>query len=68
MDKDKIDEIKREFVDLIKKHKATISFVCDEISDLAGVYEPQIVITVENGRNDVKILVSNDYCLDHSGL
>lgn len=68
MDANKIEDIKREFVEFLKKHKATISFCCDGISDLAGVYDPQIVISIEDGREEIDVLSSDDYYLDYSDL
>ena len=59
---------KKELKELLEKYNATIGFECADCSDLHGVYEERIVVTVSNGRKEKEILSVNGYYIDKHNL
>ena len=47
MKSSKIDEFKKELKALLKKYNANIYFWCDESSDLLGINDEQMKVTID---------------------
>ena len=58
----------KELKELLEKYNATIGFECADCSDLHGVYEERIVVTVSDGRKEKEILSVNGYYIDKHNL
>lgn len=59
---------KKELKELLEKYNATIGFECADCSDLHGVYEERIVVSVSDGRKEKEILSVNGYYIDKHNL
>jgi len=55
--------LKQELKELLKKHKATISFSVSDCSDTHGLSDEKIVVYSDSERIEV-----NGYCVDSSDL
>ena len=63
---EKIDEFKNKFSDLLAEYGAEISFDCSDCSDMHGIYNPKIVVTIrdpDNFRKEIVVIESNGYAL-----
>ena len=63
---ERIDEFKNKFYDLLNEYDAEISFDCSDCSDTYGIYDPKIVVTIQdpdNFRNEIVVIESNGYAL-----
>ena len=59
---------KLELKELLEKYNASIGFECADCSDLHGVYEERIVVTVSDGRKEKEILSVDGYYIDKHNL
>ena len=63
---ERIDEFKNKFSDLLTEYGAGISFDCSDCSDMHGIYDPKIVVTIRdpnNLRKKIVVIESNGYAL-----
>lgn len=59
---------KKELKELLEKYNATIGFECADCSDLHGVYEERIVMTVSDGQEKKKRYCVDGYYIDKHNL
>jgi hypothetical protein len=59
---------KKELKDLLEKYNASIGFECADCSDLHGVYEERIVVSVSDGRKETEILSVDGYYIDKHNI
>ena len=61
-----IEEFKNKFSDLLNEYGAEISFDCADGSDMYGIYDPKIVVTIrdpDNFKNEIVVIESKGYAL-----
>lgn len=61
-----IDEFKAKLSDLLNSYGAEISFDCADCSDLYGIYDPKIVVTIrdpDNFRAEIVVMERDGYSL-----
>lgn len=59
---------KKELKELLEKYNAAIGFECADCSDLQGVYDERIVVTVIDGKKEKEIMSINGYYIDKNRL
>ena len=60
------DEFKNKFSDLLTEYGVRISFDCSDCSDMHGIYDPKIVVTIRdpnNSRKGIVVIESDGYAL-----
>ena len=63
---ERIEEFKNKFSDLLNEYGAEISFDCSDCSDMHGIYDPKIVVTIrdhDNFRKEIVVIESDGYAL-----
>ena len=63
---ERIDEFKNKLSDLLNEYGAEISFDCGECSDMHGIYDPKIVVTIrdpDNFKKEIAVIESDGYSL-----
>ena len=60
------DEFKNRFSGLLTEYGAGISFDCSDCSDMYGIYDPKIVVTIrdpDNFKKEIVVIESEGYAL-----
>ena len=63
---ERIEEFKNRFSDLLTEYGVEISFDCADGSDMYGIYDPKMVVTIrdpDNFKKEIVVIESEGYVL-----